>query len=79
MNKDVFDELRQYCPRGYVTRAELRKITGGLICGRTMAILDQSGKGIEKRQIIGRKVVYFIDDLIEWLKNNTEFENFDKK
>ena len=77
MNKNIFDELKQYCPRGYVTREELKKITGGLICGRTMAVLDQTGKGIKNRKIIGRKVVYFIDDLIDWLKNNTTFENFD--
>lgn len=77
MKKDIFDELKEYCPRGYVTRDELKRITGGLICGRTMAVLDQKGKGIKNRQIIGRKVVYFIDDLIEWLKNNTMFENFD--
>lgn len=77
MNKDIFDELRKYCPQGYITRKELKKITGGLICGNTMAKLDQAGKGIEKRQVIGNKTVYFIDDLIDWLKNNTEFVDAD--
>ena len=77
MREDIFDELKRYCPRGYVTRDELKRITGGLICGRTMAILDQTGRGVRNRQIIGRKTVYFIEDLIEWLKNNTELINFD--
>lgn len=77
MKEDIFDELKAYCPRGYVTRDELKKITGGLICGRTMAVLDQTGKGVKNRQVIGRKAVYFIDDLIDWLKNNTELVNFE--
>lgn len=77
MKENIFDELKDYCPRGYITRSELKKITGGLICGRTMALLDQSGNGVRERQIIGRKVVYLIDDLIDWLKNNVELVNFD--
>ena len=78
MKEHIFDELKKYCPHGYVTRNDLKKITGGLICGRTMALLDQSGNGVKNRQIIGRKVVYLIDDLIDWLKNNVEFVNFDE-
>ena len=77
MKEDIFDGLREYCYRGYVRRDELKKITGGLVCGHTMAVLDYAGKGIENRRIIGNKVVYFIDDLISWLKNNTELINFD--
>lgn len=78
MNRDIFDELKEYCPSGYVTRKELKKLTGGLMCGRTMAILDQTGKGIKNREIIGRKTVYHIDDVIDWLKNNVKFVNFEE-
>lgn len=77
MKKSIFDELKQYCPRGYATRDELKKLTGGLICGRTMAILDQHGRGVSNRKVIGRKTVYFIDDFINWLNSSTELINFD--
>ena len=77
MKEDIFDGLREYCPRGYIKRDELKKLTGGLICGRTMAVLDHNGKGIENRKTIARHTVYFIDDLITWFKNNTELINFD--
>ena len=78
MNKDIFDELKEYYPFGYVTRKELKKLTGGLICGRTMAILDQTGKGIENRKKIGNRTIYHIDDVINWLKNNAKFVNFEE-
>ncbi len=44
MKEDIFDELKKYCPRGYVTRDKLKRITGGLICGRTMANLIRQVK-----------------------------------
>ncbi len=77
MKENIFDDLREYCPREYITRKELKRITGGLICGNTMAQFDRLGKGIQNRKIIGCKTVYFVDDLIEWLKRNTELINFD--
>lgn len=79
MNKDIFDELKKYCSHGYVTRKELKKLTGGLICGRTMAILDQTGKGIENREKIGKRTIYYIDDVINWLKKNTELIGFEEE
>ena len=77
MKESIFEGLREYCPRGYVKRDELKKLTGGLICGRTMAALDHAGKGVENRKIVGRCAVYLIDDFIAWLDANTELINFD--
>ncbi|MBQ3565180.1 MAG: hypothetical protein IJA14_03450 [Alphaproteobacteria bacterium] len=76
---EVFDELKGYCPSGFVTRKELQKLTGGLISSRTIANLDSSGVGIKNRTVIGSKVVYKIDDVIEWLQANTKLINFDKE
>ncbi len=72
MNEDIFEKLKEHYPVTWVTRGELKKITGGLICGRTMEKLDHQGRGIKNRPIIGNRVVYHIDDLVEWLKNNAE-------
>lgn len=77
MKNNIFEGLREYCQNEYVTRKDLKKITGGLICGKTIALLDQKGKGIQNRQILGKQVIYKIDDLINWLKNNTTLVNFE--
>ena len=78
MKKDIFDELKKHCSNNYIARKDLKKITGGLICGRTMEKLDHAGKGIKNREIIGTRTVYHIDDLITWLKANVEFVNFEE-
>ena len=76
MKDEIFERLRATCPKGYITRSEIKKITGGFLTGSTMSQLDFHGIGIKNRQQIGTKVVYNIDDFIEWLKNNTELINF---
>lgn len=79
MKRDVFDELKAYCPKGFVTRKDVERLTGGSIKGLTLRRLDSEGKGIAKRRKIGNMTVYDIDDFIEWLRNNTQFINFDEK
>lgn len=75
--KTIFDDLKKYCPSGFVTRKELQKLTGGLIHAKTIANLDSQGVGIKNKSVIGTKVIYEIDDVITWLKENTELINFD--
>lgn len=77
MRKNIFGELKKYCPRGYVTRDELKKLTGGLLCRRTMALLAQSDRRVNSQKVIRRKTVYFIDDFINWLNTAAELINFD--
>ena len=79
MKEDIFDEFKKYWPNDYVTRKDLKKLTGGLLCGRTMEKLDHTKKGIRARAIIAGRTVYHIDELITWLKANVEFINFEEK
>lgn len=72
----IFEKLRDYCPKNVVYRNEIDKLTGGLLLARTMTNKDSQGIGIQKRRMVGRRVVYTIDELIEWLKNNTKLINF---
>lgn len=73
---DIFEELRKYCPSGFVTRQNIGKLTGGLLNAGTMAQLDHKKLGITNRKTVGNKTVYDIEDVIVWLKNNTELINF---
>lgn len=79
IKEDIFDELKKYWSNDYVTRKDLKKITGGLLCGRTMEKLDHAEKGIRARVIVAGRTVYHIDDLIAWLKANVRFVNFEGK
>lgn len=76
---DILERLREYCPKGYVTRKELQQLTGGAIKGSTLKQLDYKGRGIANRQIVGITTVYDIDDVIAWLEENTELINFEEE
>ena len=75
--KSIFDELKNYCPSGFVCRKDIYKLTGGLIHSGTMANLDSRGIGIKNKTIIGKKVVYQINDVIEWLNANAKLRGFE--
>jgi phage terminase Nu1 subunit (DNA packaging protein) len=66
-----FKKLKNYCRNEYVTRSQLNDLTGGIVTGSTMTKLDSIGVGIKNRKIIGGKTVYHIDDIIQWLEENT--------
>lgn len=77
--KNIFSELKDYCPNGFVCRKDIYKLTGGLIHSGTIANLDSKGTGIKNKTIIGRKVVYQIDDVIKWLNSSTKLQGFETK
>lgn len=76
---NIFKELKNYCNGNFVFREDIKTITGGILNHHTMAQLDSQGLGIKNRKIIGKKVAYNIDDVIQWLEENTELINFEEK
>ena len=60
--------LRKMWPSEVVARDLVKEFSGGMITPRTLANLDSQGKGPANRFLSGKKVCYFIDDLIEWLE-----------
>lgn len=70
-------------PAPFVERQHLKEFSGGLIDPRTMANMDAKGAGPAGRVKIGRKVIYPVKSLVEWLESratvptrkvNTEME-----
>ena len=55
-------------PSPFVARDRLEIFSGGILTSRTMANLDSRGEGVPGRIRIGRKVVYPVKSLIEWLE-----------
>ncbi len=74
----LFERLKEYCPKEYLTRKEIQEITGGSIKSSTLRQLDYEGRGIANRKVIGSITVYDIDDIIAWLEENTELVNFEE-
>lgn len=52
----------------YVERQQLKEFSGGALNARTMANLDSKGKGIKGRIIMGRKVLYPVNEVIAWME-----------
>ncbi len=66
------DKLKTNWKSPFVSRESLEKFSGGIINCRTMRNLDCQKKGIPNRFRIGRKIVYSVDDVIDWLKSKYE-------
>ena len=69
---ETLKDLESKWPSSLVPRERISEFTGGLINARTMANLDSMGQGPAKRMRIGRKVVYSVDSVLDWIKNRTE-------
>jgi hypothetical protein len=63
---DAVKELRETLPP-IVARAELGRLTGGLVNSRTMANRDCQGTGPAGRFMVGQRVAYPRDAFVDWL------------
>jgi len=56
----------------HVARQEIKKFSGGSMSEKYLANLDSQGLGPKGRIKIGRRVVYSVASLIEWLENRSQ-------
>jgi hypothetical protein len=68
----LFNGLAEKWPSAYVARQEAEHFTGGAISEKYLANLDSRGLGPQGRFRFGRKVVYPVQDFIEWLNGRAE-------
>jgi hypothetical protein len=55
-------------PAPYVERQKIGEFSGGLIEPKTLANLDSQNKGPEGRIKVGKKVIYPVKAIIQWLE-----------
>lgn len=67
-----FQELSRKWPSTFVARERIYDFTGGLITPGRIANLDSQGEGPANRFRVGRKVVYPVADLVEWLTQRAQ-------
>ena len=67
--KPDFSKIIENCQSGYIPRTKLFEATGGLLHPGTEANNDSLGIGIPGRIKIGRKVVYPVKAVVEYLQS----------
>ena len=68
---DIYEEMKKRWPSNVVVRADVGRFTGGILAPGTTANIDSSGKGIPGAMRVGKKTVYPVDGVIEYLKSKT--------
>lgn len=59
-------------PSPYVAREEIERFTGGILTAKYAANRDSAGNGIKGRFRCGRKVVYPVNAVVEFLEARSE-------
>jgi hypothetical protein len=68
---DYLEGLKDKWPSDIVSRSEIYSFTGGAIRPGTMANADCDGTGPKESFFIGRKVVYPVSSVIDWLRERS--------
>lgn len=63
----LFETLKKGAPSGVITRKKITELTDGLVKVQWLSNLDCAGKGIEGRMMIGKQIVYPVDNVIDFL------------
>lgn len=66
--KPDFSKLHDLNPLGYIIRENLKEATFGMLDGRYVANKEARGIAIKNKFKIGHKVVYPVQDIIEYLE-----------
>lgn len=72
MDIDVFKDMAVRWPSSIIARAEVEKFTGGGIKPKTLANADSKGVGPKGRFLVGRRVCYPVQSLLEFLSQNVK-------
>lgn len=67
-----FKGMADRWPSSHVARERIGDFTGGLVNPKYLANLDSQGLGPGGRFRVGRKVVYPVQSVIQWLENRAE-------
>ena len=71
MKESVFKEMVDKWKAPVVARTEIETFTGGAMREKYIANLDSAGLGPAGRFRVGRKVVYPVKALVEWLESRS--------
>ncbi len=70
--ESAFQCLVDKWPSTFVARSEVKNFSGGALTEGYLANLDSQGKGPKGRVRCGRKILYPVNELVEWLEARSE-------
>lgn len=68
---DIYKQMAEKWPSSIVARTEVGRFSGGALNSKTMANLDCSGNGPKGAFKVGRRVVYPVESLIIFLREQS--------
>ena len=69
--QDQFEALVKRWPSAWVARSEVRRFSGGVIAGKTLANLASRGETVPPAFKVGKKVCYEAQELADYLRSRT--------
>ena len=69
--KASLQALKESWPSPFVAREQVSKFSGGTLNPRTLANHDSQNTGPKDRVRIGRKIVYPVASLVEWMEQRS--------
>lgn len=70
-HNSIFASLKEKWPSQLVAREKVSEFSGGVLHPRSIANADAQGTGPRGRIRVGRKVVYPVTELIEWMESKS--------
>lgn len=71
-HKSFWQDMAERWPSSGVARTEVERFSGGAIKEKYLANLDSQGQGPTGRIRVGRKIVYPVASLVQWLENRSQ-------
>lgn len=72
MTDSIFEKMAESWKAPVVARAEVGRFSGGGLSPKYLANCDSLGTGPEGRFMIGRRVVYPVNELVAWLRTHSK-------
>ena len=70
--QDIFHKMLLKWPSAIVATPEVKRFTGGIIDGKTLANMRSKGEPVPDSVKIGVKRAYSAESLVDWLRQRTE-------
>ncbi|MDY0185566.1 MAG: hypothetical protein RBR43_06785 [Desulfuromonadaceae bacterium] len=72
--KDIFHQLTDHWPSPLVAASQVKRFSGGIVSGKTLANLKSLGKPVPDSVKIGSRRAYVAESLAGWLRNRSKSE-----
>lgn len=69
---NIYDSMLEKWPSALVAAPEVKKFTGGIMSGKTLANMASRGETVPKSVKIGNRRAYIATSLVDWLRERSK-------